>query len=175
MLNNNIFIFLVLITGLTSIVSCSSNTIKPLSEIELAQQLIIEQEQQPEKTIHPVKIHYIQPEKAIVGNQLDIDIELVSSQPLTEITLAYKRNNGLELTRNWLLRKRDSVTTNIKKIEADKIYRQKISIIPQQEGLLQLNLYILYQLDEKKKARQQTLSFSIGHPLGKAEVINPAN
>lgn len=169
MLNNTILAYLVLIFVLMSGISCSAKNIKPLSEIEIAQQLIMEQEKQPDKIIHPVKMLYTQPEKAVIGRQLDIDIELISSQPLTEMTLTYGRNNGLDLTRKWYLLKQDSVVTRIKNIEADKIYRQRLSIIPQQEGLLQINLYIIAELEQKKIARQQTLNFSIGQPLGKSQ------
>jgi len=169
MLNKTILAYLALIFVLITGISCSAKNIKPLSEIEIAQQLIVEQEKQPDKIIHPVKILYTQPEKAVIGRQLDIDIELVSSQPLTGLTLTYERSNGLDLTRNWYLLKQDSVVTRIKNIEADKIYRQSISIIPQKEGLLQINLYIIAELQQKKIARQQTLNFSIGHPLGKAQ------
>jgi len=166
MLYNKILFILLISFSLLTGLSCSSTAIKELSDIELAQQIILErQETSKEEAAHSIKIHVTQPEKVVVGKRLDLDIELVSKEDLPELTLVYEEGNGLKLTRKWLLLKQPSIKTVIKNIKADKIYRHTVSLIPEEEGLLEFKLYLLYGSHDDKKARQQSIHLSIGNSL----------
>jgi len=170
------YLSLFLSTCLLVNISCSSKNIKPLTEIEIAQRLLKEQKIQGEsETPLPIKINVSQPGKAITDKSLDLEFEVSSDKALPYITIIFQPREGLKLKPRWLLLKRDTQTVSIKNITADKLYRQNITVIPDQKGLLGLDIYTLSEIDKVKKARLQTMYFSIGDPLKKTSKTRPVN
>lgn len=150
-------------------ISCSSKNIKPLTEIEIAQRLLKEQKiQEDSEPSLPIKINVSQPGKAITGKPLELEFEVSSDKALPYITLIFQPRDGLKLKPRWLLLERDTQTVSLKNIIADKLYRQNITVIPDKKGLLGLDIYSLSEIDQIKKARLQTMYFSIGDPLKKS-------
>jgi hypothetical protein len=165
---NNIALYSLILCSLMISISCSSNKIKKLSTVELAQQLIREQQingNQEEKP--PIKIHYIQPAKAVIGKQMEIELELVSQKARPWLTVVYQADEGLKFNNRWLFLQQDTITRKLVDVQADKIYRQKVNITPEVDGLLKLNVYVLYEEDKEQKASLHTITFSIGDALKK--------
>lgn len=146
--------------------ACSTNKIKSLTVVEKAQQLIKDQITNKQDTSNiPVKINFIMPEKAIVGEQIDIEIEFASDIALSELVLAYETSAGVSFRKKWYLFEQKNIIHKVKNIKADQLYRQTISLIPETDGMLHLNVYSIFPLGTEKIAGKSTLSISIGNSL----------
>lgn len=166
------FYLLIFFSTLLSVnISCSSKNIQPLTEIEIAQQLIKEQMSlEGNNSILPIKIHFSQPGKAITGKPLELEFEISSDIALPYLTIIFQPKEGLALKPRWLVLERQSQTIKLKNIITDKLYRQKITVLPQKKGLLELKVYSISEIENVKKARQQTMYLSIGNPLNKTSI-----
>jgi len=167
-----------MLLGLLTLTACSSNKIRTLTIVEKAQQLIKDQVTNNfDTTKLPVKINVVMPEKAIVGKQLDIELEFSSDSALPELILAYEPSAGLVFSKKWYFFKQETVTQTFKNIKADQLYRRTISIIPEKDGVLYLNIYSIYPQGADKIAKKVTVSLSIGNSLKRlssdqTEIVN---
>ncbi len=157
-----------LLPSLLIIVSCSSNKIRPLSTVEIAQQLIKDQQNSAngnEKS--PLKIHFIQPGKAVIGKPMEIELELVPRQDYPLLTVAYQVNDGLKFNKRWLIQQQDTIIRKLSDVKSDVIYPQRLTITPVTGGVLNLDIYILYQDQKEQKASRHVITLSIGDALKK--------
>ena len=82
--------------------ACSSKEVKPLSDLELAKQLLHEQQSKEIPPAHKVlKVHITQPSKAVIDRPLDIAIEIVANDLIAPITLTYAADENFKLPRKW--------------------------------------------------------------------------
>jgi hypothetical protein len=161
---NKIVLFILICSVFTGI-SCSSHKIKELSTVELAQRLIRDQQTGGAQVNPAVKIHFIQPEKAVIGKQMEIELELVPLKAHPSLTVVYQADEGLKFSNRWLFLQQDTITRILKDVQEDRIYRQKVNITPVMDGLLKLNVYVLSEENKQQKASLHTITFSIGDAL----------
>jgi hypothetical protein len=160
-----IALFTLFLSSVFTSISCSSNKIKELSTVELAQQLIRDQQIGGKQAAPVVKIHFIQPEKAVIGKQMEIELELVPLKAQPWLTVVYQADEGLKFSNRWLFLQQETITRKLKDVQEDKIYRQKVNITPVTDGLLKLNIYVLSEENKEQRASLHTITFSIGDAL----------
>lgn len=155
--------FLVILSVLVLTLACSTREVKPLSNLELARQLLKEQRlnETPSST-ELVKVHITQPSKAIIDRPLELAVEIVATDAIGPITLTYAADENFILPRKWKFMKQDSLSRTIDNVKVDKVYREIITVIPQREGRLEFQFYLLYQYQGQSLARQLTLPVLIG-------------
>ncbi len=155
----NLAIFSVLMLSL----ACSSREVKPLSSLELAKQLLKEQQSIDTPPSHEsLKVHIIQPSKAIIDRPLEITIEMEAGDTITPIIFTYAADENFKLPKKWKLLEQDSVSMTINQMDVDKIYRRNLTVIPQREGRLEFKFYVLYQHAGQQLARELRLPMLIG-------------
>ena len=161
-----LYLSLLISTCLFVNISCSSKNIKPLTELEIVQRLLEEQKiNGTNAVILPVKINISQPGKAITDKPLELQLEIAANKALPYISVIIQPKDGLSLKPHWLFFDQISHTFTIKNIIVDQLYRRTLTVIPKQKGLLALDIYTITEIDNIKKAKLQTMYFSIGNPL----------
>jgi len=157
---------LAILSVLMLTLACSSKEVKPLSGLELAKQLLHEQQSKEIPPAHKVlKVHITQPSKAVIERPLDIAIEIVAGDSIAPITLTYAADENFKLPRKWKFYHQDSIEMTIKQMDVDKIYPRTLTVIPQQEGRLEFKFYVLYQHGGQQLAREFTLPVLIGSSI----------
>jgi len=153
-------------------VGCSSNKIKQQTQLEQARQLIKDQKtSKMDANTIPITVHSVLPEKVVMDKQIDIGVEIISDIDLPELQVVIEVSPGLKFRKKWYFIKQDSVDKTIKNIKADKPYNQMISVIPNKEGLLLVNVYTIYSKDNVKIAKKTPITLSIGNPLNTSNRI----
>ena len=169
--NKHLIIFLVM-TAFVISSGCSSNKVRKLTTVEVAEQILKDQKNDKTNKIqHPMTIDYTVPEKAIMGKEMDIIIEVSSDVALPELTLAFDTSRDLRFKNSWLLFSRDSVVEKIKEIKVDKLYRRTVTIIPENEGIIYMDVYAMYIEGQDKRVKHRRISFSIGDALSKEKAL----
>ena len=165
MYSKQILFFLIIMSFLATS-SCSSNKIRKLTTVEVAEQLLQDQKNNKNHKIqHPMTIHYTVPEKAIMGKEMDIIIEISSKIALSDITLAFDTSRDLRFKNKWLVFSNDSIVEKITNIEADKLYQHTVTLIPEKHGLIFLDVYALYSEGNEQRVKHRQITFSIGNAL----------
>jgi len=167
MQNKQLIVFLTL-ASLLVISACSSTKVRELTTVELAQQLLADQNNNKNLKIqHPMTIDYTVPEKAIMGKEMDVIVEISSKIALPGLTLAFDTSRDLQFKNSWLVISKDSVVEKIKEIKADKLYRRTVTVIPDNHGLIYIDVYALYNEGKDKRVKHRRITFSIGDALSK--------
>jgi len=161
-------LILLLTLVILGLMGCSGSKIKTLTLVEKAKQVLIDQKTNnfDIKQI-AIKINSVVPEKAVIDKQMDIGIELVTDVALPELKIAYEVSDGLKFTDKWLIFSQMSVTRKLKDIKPDHLYKQVISVIPQNEGLLFLNVYLIYTRNDAIIVKKSSITLSIGDNMSK--------
>jgi len=161
-------LFMCLLMSAALISACSTTKVKKLTTVEIAQELLKEQQLRPEfKNDKLVTLRYIVPGKAVIGKEMEITLEIISTQDLSNVTLAFNPSTNVHFKGKWLILSQDMIIRKIKILKANRIHKETVILIPDKEGLVKMDTYALYKIKERQIAKQISVSFSIGDILKK--------
>jgi len=158
----------ILLSVLLLSTACSSSKVKKLTTIEIAQELLREQQLRPGFSPDKlVTLRYIVPGKAVIGKEMDVTVEIISTRDLSDVTLAFNPSRNLHFKNKWLIMSQKTIVRKIKNLKANRIHKEMVTLLPDSAGLITMDTYALYHINKRQVAKQISVSFSIGNILKK--------
>lgn len=125
--------------------------------VTIAQQLLKEQQNEhgdQQKVDVPLRINYSIHQKALVGHELEIEFEFAAERKIPILRLGMEPSDGLELVTYLKERYLD--------VEARQIIKKIIIVTPEEENLHYLNLFIVTEIGEIKRAKLIKIPIALG-------------
>ena len=109
----------------------------------------------PKKVTLPVRVNYTFTRKPMIDEELLVEFEFITKEALPILRFAVTTTDGLELVSNNIDEKYQALKTR-------QVIKSKIKVIPTSEKRLYVNLFVVTEVGEDKKARQIKIPVPIG-------------
>lgn len=129
-----------------------------VNSLELARELLKGQlnDQGVQKKIElPIRVNYSITRKPEIDEELLIEFEIITEQALPVLRLAVKTDEGLSLVSN-------SLDDNYKGLKSRQIIKGRVIVIPESENEFYVNLYVVTEIGDDKRARLIKIPIAIG-------------
>lgn len=123
-----------------------------------AKQLLEEQKDtngDPIKVKLPVRLNYSISEKQMIDQNLVIDFELLTEQPIPVLRIDLEVSDGLQLVRH-------NFRERFVNLGIRQVINRKVVVRPLLENKFYLNVYLITEIGEDKKARLLRIPIGVG-------------
>ena len=155
--------FIALLTSLiilTSLSGCSlfSFGSDDTNVLEHAKDLLkgqLDEQGVPRKVDLPIRTHYTIAKKPMIDEELQVDFEFMTEQAIPVVRFALTTDEGLELVSS-------DFEEYYKGLKVRQIIKHSISVLPKNENKFYINLYVVTEIGDDKKAKEIKIPIAIG-------------
>lgn len=152
--------FILTLLVLTSLTGCSLfiGEGDDIDALELAKELLKGQldEHGVQKNIHlPLRVNYSVSRKPMIDEELTVEFEFIAEQALPVLRFAVVTDDGLELVSN-------NIRDYYQGVAARQVIKRRIVVVPKSENEFYINLYIVTEIGDDKRARLIKIPIALG-------------
>jgi hypothetical protein len=129
-----------------------------VNTLNLAKSLLKEQVDEhgePREVKMPVRVHYTTTRKPMIDHEMLIEFEFITEEALPVLRFAVTTSDGLELVDN-------DIDPLYSKLSARQVIKSEIEVKPTSENKFYVNLFIVTEIGEDKRARHMKIPIAIG-------------
>lgn len=149
---------LLILLCIASVSACGGLAKHDEDVFSVAEQILGEQTDangSPKKVELPVHVNYTIKDKPLANHKLDINFEFIAREALPMLRIGIKTTNGLKL-------KSSDDRIRYKDVSAQQLLRHKIAVIPLEEEQYYVDVYVVTEIGEDKRARLIQIPISLG-------------
>ncbi len=110
---------------------------------------------EPRRVDLPVRINYAVSRKAMVDQDMEIDFEFITEQPIPVLRFGVETSEGLELVSSNIRERYES-------LKIRQVINRRVIVAPTSEDKFYLNLYVVTETGEDKRARLVRVPIAVG-------------
>jgi hypothetical protein len=143
----------VLLAGCSILFSSDDETV-----MEVANNLLEAQKDEFGDTVKvdmPIRVNYAIHRKPVINKELEIELEFLPERNIPLLRLATFPSDGLEIADGELKDKYED-------IRARQYFKRYVTVVPTEENLFYLNLYVVTEIGEDKRAQHIKIPIALG-------------
>lgn len=148
-------VFSLALFGLTA---CGLFSEEDLDVVAVAKQLLQEQRDsrgEPVKVDLPVRVNYTVSRKAMVDQELEVLFEFITERPIPVLRMGVTTSEGLELAGS-------NLRERYQDLKIREVITRRVLVVPTTENQFYLNLYLITEVGEDKRARLLAIPIAVG-------------
>lgn len=114
----------------------------------------------------PIRVNYSMHRKPVINKELEIELEFLPERDIPKLRLATFSSDGLEIVDGEMRDQYDD-------IKARQYFKRYVTVVPKEEDLYYLNLYVVTEIGEDKRAQHIKIPIALG--IHSKKVIRGAN
>lgn len=153
-----VFIFAVLLLSLSGCGIFSLFADDDVNTLNLANELLksqLDEHGEPRNIKLPVRVHYTTTHKPMIDKKLLVEFEFITEEALPILRFAMTTSDGLELVDN-------NVESLYETLVARQVIKADIKVIPTTENKFYINLYVVTEVGEDKRAKHIKIPIAVG-------------
>ena len=155
---STILIFSGLLVALSGCGIFSFSSEEDADVLNIAKSLLKDQTDEhgePKKVKLPVRVHYIFTRKPMIDEELLVEFEFITEEALPILRFAVTTTDGLELESN-------NIGVRYEALKARQVIKRKITVTPTSESKFYINLFVVTEVGEDKRAKHIKIPVPIG-------------
>jgi len=123
---------------------------------------------EPVKVNMPLRVNYSIHKKPVINQELEIELEFLPERDIPLLRLGMTASEGLNIEDGELA---DQFTD----IKARQVFKRYVTVVPTEENEFYLNLYVVTEIGEDKRAQRISIPVALGEYSLKKVTNKPGN
>jgi hypothetical protein len=103
----------------------------------------------------PIRVNYSIHRKPVINKELEVEFEFLPERDIPVLRAATSSSDGLEIVDG-------EMSDQYQDIKARQYFKRYVTVVPKEEELYYLNLYIVTEIGEDKRAQHIKIPIALG-------------
>lgn len=153
-------LFSTIVVALLTLTACSQHKEFKATALDEAKALYQEQTVNQANAVVPIKILHTINGKAVIGHELEIELEVLALTDLKSLQIILTPMEGYELAKRWWIFEQPFLEKSYKNIRKNQSVKYSFVVIPTKNIDSGLDVYVVAETDKGKMVRSKRIPIS---------------